>query len=101
MKVIIKRIDQKPEVTEIENTLEAMQNVVGGYIETIHVRSGCMMLCNEEGRLQNLPYNFTLGTNHIVGDVLFTRQNGTDFTDLDDRDIEMILHFFSRTPYTT
>ena len=101
MKVIVKRVNQKPELTEIENTLEAMQRVVGGYIEVVHVRTGCVMICNEEGRMMGLPYNFNLGNTNIVGDVFFTKPDGAEFTDLDDRGIEMILHFFSRTPYTT
>ena len=101
MKIIIKRINQEPEITDIQNTLEALQGVVGGYIEAVPVHSGCVMLCNEEGRLQGLPYNFTLGTNHIVGDVIFTRQSNSEFTDLTEADVEMIQHFFSRTPYTT
>lgn len=101
MKVIIKKVGKAPEIVEIENTLEAMQKVVGGYIELVPVRTGCVMICNEEGRMTGLPYNFTLGTNHIVGDVFFTKPNGAEFTDLDERDVEMILHFFDRTPYTT
>lgn len=39
MKVIIKRVNQKPEIIEIENTLEDMQKVVGGYIEVVYVHS--------------------------------------------------------------
>ena len=101
MKVIIKKVGKTPEVVDIENTLEAMQKVVGGYIELVPVRTGCVMICNEEGRIHKLPYNFNLSNNNIVGDVLFTGQKGTDFTDLTESDVEMILHFFSRTPYTT
>lgn len=101
MKVIIKQVNKEPEIRDIENTLEAMQKIVGGYIELVPVRTGCVMLCNEEGRIQKLPYNFNLGNNNIVGDVIFTRQSDTEFTDLNETDVEMILHFFSRTPYTT
>ena len=35
MKVIIKQPGKEPEVAEIENTLPALQQVVGGYIETV------------------------------------------------------------------
>ena len=101
MKVIVKKVGNVPEVVEIENTLEAMQEIVGGYIELVPIRTGCVMICNEEGKLEGLPYNFTLGNDHIVGNVFFTKPDGEDFTDLDDRDVEMIQHFFSRTPYTT
>ena len=60
------------------------------------------MLCDEEGKLKGKPYNFDIGNDKIVGDVLFTKDGGTeDFTDLNEKDVETILHFFSRTPYTT
>jgi hypothetical protein len=101
MKVIIKKVGKQPEVVDIENTLDAMQKIVGGYIEAVRVRSDCMMICNEEGKLMGLPYNFDLGNDKIVGDVIFTKPDGAEFTDLDDRNVEMILHFFDRTPYTT
>ena len=35
MKAIIKKVNEAPQVAEIENTLEALQKVVGGYIEVI------------------------------------------------------------------
>ena len=69
MKAILKQVGKPPEVVEIENTLEAMQKVVGGYIESVHVRTDCVMICNEEGRLMGLPFNFSLGSDNIVGDV--------------------------------
>jgi hypothetical protein len=43
-------------------TLEFMQQAVGGYIEKISMFNefrgeACFALCNEEGKLQDLPYN--------------------------------------------
>ena len=34
MKIVVKRAGKKPEVREIEHTLENLQEIVGGYIET-------------------------------------------------------------------
>ena len=101
MKTIIKKVGQQPEVVDVKNTLESIQKIVGGYVELVHVHTGCVMLCNEEGRLHGLPYNFNLGNVNILGDVLFTKPDGENFTDLNESDVEMILHFFNRTPYTT
>ena len=39
MKAIRKKPGCAPEVIEVENTLEALQNEVGGYIETVTVAS--------------------------------------------------------------
>ena len=60
MKVIIKRpCDQFGEEATIPNTLEALQEAVGGYIETVTLDNGVVLICNEEGKLRDMPYNFT------------------------------------------
>lgn len=47
-----------PVFTEIENTLEAMQEVVGGYIEMVDPWGGDVaLICNEEGLLNGLTPN--------------------------------------------
>ena len=51
MKVIIKEPGEPiGHFAEIDNTLEAMQEIVGGYIETITF-PGFVIVCNEEGKL--------------------------------------------------
>lgn len=61
MKVIVKRpCDQFGEEATIPNTLKALQEAVGGYIETVTLDNGVVLIVNEEGRLRNMPYNFTL-----------------------------------------
>ena len=54
----------------IPNTLRAMQQVVGGYIESAHLTEELVIICNEEGRLLGLPDNqFGIrGTFFIAGD---------------------------------
>lgn len=60
IRVVVARPHQKAEVVEIEDTLEAMQAVVGGFVEElprwadIH---GAKVYVNEEGRLDALPPN--------------------------------------------
>jgi len=38
-------------------TLEEMQALVGGYIEMVPMAGDKMLIINEEGKLQGLPYN--------------------------------------------
>lgn len=60
-------------------TLEELQGFVGGYIELVRMEGQIDMFLNEEGLLQELPYNpiasvlASQGTGHqmnIVGDVI-------------------------------
>ena len=38
-------------------TLKELQEIVGGYIEIIHLTNNKIMVINDEGKLINLPYN--------------------------------------------
>lgn len=50
--------NKKPEMVTIDNTLEAMQRIVGGYIQIVKPWGGDVVLvCNEEGKVLNLPVN--------------------------------------------
>ena len=91
MKVIIKRpCDQFGEEATIANTLEALQEAVGGYIETVTLDNGVVLICNEEGRIRNMPYNFTLRRmrgvvtvqNAIFGTVIACGVDGDEFADI-------------------
>lgn len=55
-----------PEAVAIPNTLEAMQQMVGGYIEVIPLEDVCLV-CNEEGKLMGLPGSRRLGDDIIAG----------------------------------
>lgn len=70
------------ETRTIQNTLEALQELVGGYIETFTVASDCVLICNEEGRLRDLPANFWFCGNLFVGPVFICSQHGGDFISL-------------------
>ena len=91
MKIIIKEPGQRPRATEIENSLSALQQAVGGYIETLTFTEDCCIICNEEGRLQGLPYNLTFGGMSFVGTVLFVGVKGDEFADLCERKINFLM----------
>ncbi len=61
IKCIVKRPDEQfGHVTWISDSLKNLQNTVGGYIETVTLDDGVVLICNEEGKLRDMPYNFTL-----------------------------------------
>ena len=91
MKAIIKEPGKKPRITEIENNLTALQEAVGGYIETVTLAKDCCIICNEEGRLQGLPYNLTFGGISFVGTVLFVGVAGDEFCSLSERKINFLM----------
>ena len=91
MKVIIKEPGQRPRVTEIENSLSTLQQAVGGYIETVTLAEDFCIICNEEGRLQGLPYNLTFCGVSFVGTILFVGIAGDEFADLSEQQVKILL----------
>lgn len=59
-------------------SLEELNEIVNGYIEILHIGDK-LLVCNEEGKLQNLQYNATATRlinavgikDYIVGNALF------------------------------
>ena len=83
MKVVIKDPGQKPVVQDIENKLEVLQELVGGYIQMVYIDESTAMLCNEEGKRKELFPNFVMGNSVIVGTVIFVGTDDEEFTDID------------------
>lgn len=85
IKVIIKRPDEVVGREErIDNTLEAFQEAVGGYIETLTIlrNPDVIIIMNEDGKLMNLPYNFKIPGDTVHGDVIICGRDGDEFADV-------------------
>jgi len=82
---------------EIDNTLEALQEFVGGYIEVIYIGNDLCLVCNEEGKLKNLEVTVAFVDDNdevkdlIAGDSFVIRDNGeSDFEGIREGDVEHI-----------
>lgn len=76
-------------IATISNTLEAMQKLVGGYIETVSLPNGLILVMDEEGRLKGRGENVRCvqyGT--IVGTVFVTAADGDEFRSLTTEEIQ-------------
>lgn len=61
-----------PEIIEFKNTLEAKQDLVGGYIECVYpqIEDGVVFICNEEGKINGMQLNRDIGYDIIAGPFL-------------------------------
>ena len=91
MKIILFEVGKEPVVKEIENELQPMKEIVGGYIETFTQRDGLIIVCNEEGKLIGLPYNRTMFGEPIVGNFFMCRSQDCEFSDITDEDIKRFI----------
>ena len=82
IKAVIQRPGQISQIITIPNTLEALQQLVGGYIETLTLPDGFVIICNEEGRYLGLQPNVNTYAGVIVGNIIITKAEGEDFASL-------------------
>ena len=72
--------------TEVENTLEALQEAVFGYIECVTIVPGrAVMIVNEEGLLRGMAANpaaSAFAGIQIVGPAIVCGLNGEEFCDV-------------------
>lgn len=61
MRILKIEPERHPERADIPDTLEAMQEVVGGYVQAVYpFEEPVALICNEEGKLNGLPLNRAL-----------------------------------------
>lgn len=83
IKIVIQCPGEISRVVTVPNTLEAVQEVIGGYIETVTLPNGLVLVMDEEGRLKGLRENVRcvqFGT--IVGRIFITAAEGESFRSL-------------------
>lgn len=91
MRVIRKDPGERPCLVEIPNTLDALQNAVGGYIEAVTLFEDVSIICNEEGRLLGLPHNCNFLGAEFVGPILLVGVSVYEFSDLSDAAVEPLM----------
>ena len=101
IKVIHVPVRGYPEEIEIEDELEAMHQLVGGYIETVQfmspvpLRGNYLIVCNEEGKLLDLPSNIEIagGLDYICGDCFIVRRAGPEFVSVGDGALDAVCQY--------
>jgi hypothetical protein len=89
MKVLYKAAGKPFEWAAIDNTLDALQKAVGGYIETVTLPGNMVLVCDEEGVLKGKPLNAIIKNRQghgipIVGDFFVCKEAGEDFAGFDN-----------------
>lgn len=80
-------------IVDVENDLRALQQAVGGHIETVGLRDGGVMIVDEEGILKQYPHNDTasyISGRHIYGTALIVGVDGEEFDDVPEQYLEWL-----------
>ena len=101
IKAYIIRVDEegrqyKGYFTEIDNTLEAKQKIVGGLIQVVRLTPDIDIIINDEGKLRGMPLNRIWLSEDgkpldiLVGNIIVVRHCDEEFTDILPEDCEII-----------
>ena len=74
IKVLVIEPMKAPYISEIKNEYEAMQEVVGGYIEYVGLDEECHLYCNEEGKIDGLKGNRKMDFGDVICGTFFICQ---------------------------
>lgn len=82
-------------VGQIENTLKAKQSYVGGLIQAVSLTPEIIVICNDEGKIQQFPPNRAwVESSGVVdffaGNILCVRHSGDEFASILPKDIAEI-----------
>ena len=84
--VFVKEPGKAPEQRSVPNELAALQEIVGGYIETVTIFSDLVVICNEEGRLQGLDHNCKICGVDLCGTIILAGIQGENFANAPDEE---------------
>lgn len=92
MRILFREPSNQPlKMMEVENELEPIQKLIGGYLQMIPIGHEVVCILDEEGRLKELGNNFYHDIyGGIVGNVLFCSMGDGDFDSLTDEQIEYV-----------
>lgn len=95
IKVLIVEPKKEPYVKEIDNTLEEKQKIVDGLIEFVELEDTVDLICNDEGKMNNLEMNRIITNDIICGTFIICGQKDGDSNSLTDEKIEKYKKYFN------
>ena len=81
MKIIYKEPNKPAVYKDIPNELEDLQELVNGWVEAHTITEDMVIICNEEGRIRQMPFNCHVFTDW-VGPIAFVGCKGDEFCDV-------------------
>lgn len=100
IKILIVEPTLDPYVKEIENTLEKKQKIVGGLIEFVEIEDDIDLICNEKGKIYNLPMNRIIKNDIICGTFIIAGQKNGESISLKDEQIKKYKSYFKLRNHT-
>jgi len=101
MRIVLCRANEDAIITDVENNYETSSALVGGCIECVYpFDDNAILVCNDEGKINGMPFNRYLKADGVpydalMGDFFIVGDNFEgDFTDLTEPQAEMYKEMF-------
>ena len=93
IKILLKKVGKRTELLEVENKLETWNELVAGFIQVISVDENVLLVCNDDGKILNLPINiFRIWDEKVIdcinGNFFLASAESEDFASLSPELIE-------------
>ena len=97
MKILYKAPGEALRSMVIPNELGVMQQLVDGYIEPITLPDNLIIICNEEGKFNDMKKNFRIDAlnDWVFGPALFMGADGEEFCSIKPEHEKLIRDYFS------
>lgn len=103
MKVVLVEPRKQARVVEIDHSLESMQKIIGGYIETFQLDDEVFIVCNEEGKMGGFEPCRAIWHEGELIDIIFgtfficaAPWDSDDFASLTDEQAEYFCKLFEK-----
>lgn len=94
IRILIVEPNKEPYKKKIPHTLEDMQRVVGGLIEFVELEYNVDLICNEEGKIYNLPMNRAIQNDIVAGTFFIAGQHNGETISLSKKQIKRYKNIF-------
>ena len=88
IRILVVEPNKEPYKKKIPHTLKDMQKVVGGLIEIVELEYNVELICNEEGKIYNLPMNRAIQNDIIAGTFFIAGQHNGETISLSKKQIK-------------
>ena len=88
IRILIVEPNKEPRQAKIEHTLHDLQSIVGGLIEYVELEYNVDLICNEEGKIDNLELNRSITNDIIAGTFIVAGQHYGDTISLSRKQIK-------------
>lgn len=100
IRVLIVDPTMDPYSTYIINTLEEKQKIIGGLVQFIELENNVDLICNDEGKLNNLPMNRIIKDDVVCGTFIIAGQRNGETISLNERQIRKYKKYFKLRNHT-